>query len=232
MTDTNPPELYWSESERMLFKVYEAEHVSSCTQNRDALPADAERLVPASEPPQGQQYRITVDVPDCLPRELLDGLFTAVADAVAEWEPKDREGWDSFVSGGPADHTAEAYAARLEDENTALHEQLHRANELLAEEMRSGNARIEAVAAEARAELGRLREHTTQLPADWREQLFEAIRNGQVIATVESWRPATHPTPQRIDVDALLAEIPDDDPGVDRWGGASLIPAESGDDDE
>lgn len=47
------------------------------------------------------RWAVTVTVPMSLPPEAKDALFTAVADAAAEWEPAERDGWDVDVSGGP-----------------------------------------------------------------------------------------------------------------------------------
>lgn len=67
-----------------------------------------------------EDWRITIDVPLSLPHSERERLFTAVADAVYEWEPDDREGWDAFVAASAADHTVQAYAERLEAENQRL----------------------------------------------------------------------------------------------------------------
>lgn len=50
----------------------------------------------------------------------------------------------------------------------------------------------------ARRELARLREHTIQLPEDWRQQVSNAIAQGQIIETVESWRPAAYAASNQI----------------------------------
>lgn len=54
------------------------------------------------------QWQVTVRVPMRLTPERHDGLFTAVADAVAQWEPDERDGWDADVSGCREDETLEA----------------------------------------------------------------------------------------------------------------------------
>lgn len=47
------------------------------------------------------QWEITVLVPMRLPVEMRQDLFEAVAQAVARWEPVNRDGWDADVSGCP-----------------------------------------------------------------------------------------------------------------------------------
>lgn len=51
---------------------------------------------------QEHLWQITVRVPMRMPTEMRDELFVVVADAVAAWEPADRDGWDADVSGAPA----------------------------------------------------------------------------------------------------------------------------------
>lgn len=46
-------------------------------------------------------WEVTVTVPLRLPAEQREALFNAVADAVAEWEPDDRQDWDAIVSAHP-----------------------------------------------------------------------------------------------------------------------------------
>lgn len=65
-------------------------------------------------------WRISIEVRMGLSDTLRAGLFDAVADAVHNWEPADRDGWDASVSAGGGDHTAEAYADRLEAERDLL----------------------------------------------------------------------------------------------------------------
>jgi hypothetical protein len=48
-----------------------------------------------------------------LPLELHDELFTAIADAVAQWEPEARDGWDADVTALPEDDSLEAGYDRL-----------------------------------------------------------------------------------------------------------------------
>lgn len=48
------------------------------------------------------QWEITVSVPHRLPVEMRQDLFEAVAQAVARWEPVQRDGWDADVFGCPA----------------------------------------------------------------------------------------------------------------------------------
>lgn len=42
-------------------------------------------------------WQLIVTVPASLPGQDLDALFTAVADAVHDWEPADRKGWDADI---------------------------------------------------------------------------------------------------------------------------------------
>lgn len=53
-------------------------------------------------------WQVVVRVPMRLPLEQHDELFAAVADAVAQWEPDERDGWDADVSGCREDETLEA----------------------------------------------------------------------------------------------------------------------------
>jgi hypothetical protein len=41
-------------------------------------------------------HRIAVDVPEFIDTE---DLFTAIADAVHDWEPDERHGWDTDITG-------------------------------------------------------------------------------------------------------------------------------------
>jgi hypothetical protein len=43
-------------------------------------------------------WRIEITVPLGIGAELRESLFTAVADAVHDWQPEDRVGWDPFVA--------------------------------------------------------------------------------------------------------------------------------------
>jgi hypothetical protein len=51
--------------------------------------------------PPTDTWQVSVAIPKTLPPEMMDSLFTAVADAAYEWEPQDRDGWDVDVSGHP-----------------------------------------------------------------------------------------------------------------------------------
>jgi len=51
-------------------------------------------------PAMREVYRLTVDVPANLPETMITDLFIAVADAVHDWEPQQRDGWDADVLGG------------------------------------------------------------------------------------------------------------------------------------
>ncbi len=51
-------------------------------------------------PPTGM-WQVSVRVPMDLPREMRDSLSEALAAAVHDWEPQDRDGWDVEVSGHP-----------------------------------------------------------------------------------------------------------------------------------
>lgn len=44
-----------------------------------------------------RKWHVVVEVPESLPMMQRDRLFTIVADAVHEWEPEDRDGWDVGV---------------------------------------------------------------------------------------------------------------------------------------
>lgn len=46
-------------------------------------------------------WQVAVRVPLSLPVEIRHQLFAVVSDAVAAWEPDDRDGWDADVSGAP-----------------------------------------------------------------------------------------------------------------------------------
>lgn len=46
-------------------------------------------------------WRVLVEIPQRVVDEHGDGLFTAVADAVTDWEPDDRDSWDAQVVAGP-----------------------------------------------------------------------------------------------------------------------------------
>lgn len=76
------------------------------------------------EHPRGT-YRIVVDLPDDLPIEMLHEACERVADAVYDWEPKDRNNWDVFVAGGTYDHSTQGYVERLEQRQTEYREILH-----------------------------------------------------------------------------------------------------------
>jgi hypothetical protein len=52
--------------------------------------------------PSCDLWQVTVRVPLSLSVEMRNELFGAVVDAVAAWEPPDRDGWDADVSGAPA----------------------------------------------------------------------------------------------------------------------------------
>lgn len=48
-----------------------------------------------------RNYVIRVTVPfSKLDNAMRDGLFTAVSDAVFDWEPEERDGWDADISSG------------------------------------------------------------------------------------------------------------------------------------
>lgn len=57
----------------------------------------------AEELNEDPQWEITVRVPMRLPVEMRHDLFEAVAQAVARWEPVQRDGWDADVFGLPTD---------------------------------------------------------------------------------------------------------------------------------
>lgn len=48
-------------------------------------------------------WQVTVTVPMALSAEQKDELFTVIADAVHDWEPDDRGGWDADVAGHPVE---------------------------------------------------------------------------------------------------------------------------------
>lgn len=65
-------------------------------------PHPGRTLHPVTTPtPDPELWRITVEVPMSVGDTARDSLFTAVADAVFEWTPEDRDGWDPDVSAGP-----------------------------------------------------------------------------------------------------------------------------------
>lgn len=69
-------------------------------------------------------WTVAVEIPARLPEELKDSLFTAVADAAHDWEPKTRDGWDVHVTGYPTPHGAgwaEAAVERVRVEHAAIH---------------------------------------------------------------------------------------------------------------
>lgn len=49
-----------------------------------------------------ERWQVTVRVPMRLPDEQREALFNRVADAVSEWEPEQRDGWDADVAAGSA----------------------------------------------------------------------------------------------------------------------------------
>lgn len=78
-------------------------------------PADENQ--PSGLPPQRPaDWRITIDIPVSVPLSERDRLYTVVQEVLHNWEPADRDGWDAHLGAGPADHTVEAYAERLEKE--------------------------------------------------------------------------------------------------------------------
>lgn len=63
-------------------------------------------------------WTVAVEIPASLPDAAKDSLFTAVADAAHDWEPKVRDGWDISVTGYPTAHDlrhAEAAVERVRD---------------------------------------------------------------------------------------------------------------------
>lgn len=52
---------------------------------------------------QQPMWQIRVTLPyGVVTDDALNALFAAVADAVYDWEPANRDGWDVDVDGGPA----------------------------------------------------------------------------------------------------------------------------------
>lgn len=53
-----------------------------------------------------ERWQVTVRVPMRLPEVQREQLFEVIADAVADWEPEQRDGWDADVAAGPAEAEA------------------------------------------------------------------------------------------------------------------------------
>ncbi|MCP9947218.1 hypothetical protein [Actinomadura madurae] len=70
---------------------------------------DAEQ--PTAAPHPDDTWTVAVEVPLSLPVDLRHDLFTAVASAVRDWEPDNREGWDAEVYGTPTADSLRAWKA-------------------------------------------------------------------------------------------------------------------------
>jgi hypothetical protein len=68
------------------------------------LRAEQAEAAAAEQTQRADTWTVTVEVPMALPDEAKDSLFTAVADAVHDWEPADRDGWDAMVGAGRTVH--------------------------------------------------------------------------------------------------------------------------------
>ena len=70
-----------------------------------AVHAESQRALDGEQPEADglpvDTWTVSVEVPLRLPVEMRHALFDAVANAVGDWEPDDRDGWDAEVSGNP-----------------------------------------------------------------------------------------------------------------------------------
>ena len=62
--------------------------------------------MPETTPIPDRLWAVTVTIPAHIDEDSRLHLFDVIADAAHDWEPKDRDGWDIDVSGGPVDTPA------------------------------------------------------------------------------------------------------------------------------